>query len=144
MKTLFISLASTLCLLSGCGNKPSADTTPETEKVVWEDTSSPTTITNRDQFEKAIHSEDLVLVDFHATWCGPCQKMHPIMERLCKENHENLRIVKVDIDENEDIADEYQIQAVPTLLLFKGGKLAWSQLGSMELEELQTIIKQHL
>ena len=90
-----------------------------------------------ESFEELISSETLVLVDFYATWCGPCRTMHPILEELKKEKGEKLRIAKIDVDKHEDLASKQRIQSIPTLMLFQKGKLLWQQSGVTPLAQLK-------
>lgn len=95
-------------------------------------------------FNDVISTNKPVLVDFFATWCGPCKMMHPVLEQLKATYGDNIRIIKIDIDKNSAIASQYQIQSVPTLILFKNGNIVWRQSGAMPLNELQNIIAQFL
>ncbi|MFR5358399.1 MAG: thioredoxin family protein [Odoribacter splanchnicus] len=83
------------------------------------------------KFEDIIQGNTLVFVDFFATWCGPCKMMHPVLEGLKKQLGERVKIVKIDIDSpvNRQLVNSYQVQAVPTLMLFKAGKMVWRQRG---------------
>ena len=72
--------------------------------------------------------KDLVLVDFYATWCGPCKMMHPVIEEISK-NNESLKILKVNVDNHDDLAREYMVMSIPTLMLFKDGKLVEKNIG---------------
>ena len=72
--------------------------------------------------------EDLVLVDFYATWCGPCKMMHPVIDSVVLEN-ESLKVLKIDVDKNEELAKEYGIMTIPTLILFKDGKIVQKKVG---------------
>lgn len=96
-----------------------------------------------ESFNEIIGSHQLTLVDFFATWCGPCKMMHPVLEQLKQEMPNDLRIIKIDVDNNESLARVYAIQAVPTLMLFRDGKILWKQSGAMPLEALKQIIEQY-
>ena len=84
---------------------------------------------NNENFDSLINNE-LVLVDFYATWCGPCKMLSPVLENLVGDR-DNLKIVKVDIDKSEELAKKYGVMAVPTLILFKNGSEISKQTGFM-------------
>ncbi|MCF0160244.1 MAG: thioredoxin fold domain-containing protein, partial [Bacteroidaceae bacterium] len=69
-------------------------------------------------FKDIIANEPLVLVDFYATWCQPCKMMHPVLEQLKKDLDDKIRILKLDVDKNRPLAEQYRVQSVPTLILF--------------------------
>ena len=94
-------------------------------------------------FNEIINSENPVLVDFFAEWCGPCKAMKPILEELKGIKGEKVRIVKVDVDKHKEIATYYQIQSVPTLMIFKDGKQLWRQSGVMRANDLSIILAQY-
>ncbi|MCR4766280.1 MAG: thioredoxin [Bacteroidaceae bacterium] len=94
-------------------------------------------------FSDIIHSDQLTLVDFYATWCGPCRMMHPVLEQLKGQLGDSIRIIKLDVDKNESLAMNYRVQSVPTLMLFRGGNMLWRQSGALDLNSLKSIIKQH-
>lgn len=87
---------------------------------------------NEENFRNDI-SNDLVLVDFFATWCGPCKMLGPVLEDLANDRS-NLKIVKIDVDENENLAREYGVMSVPTLILFKNGKMIDKKIGFLPKE----------
>lgn len=91
-------------------------------------------------FNDIINGNQLTLVDFFATWCGPCKQMHPVLEQLKASEGENLRIIKLDVDKNEALASAYRIQSVPTLMLFRNGELLWRQSGAMSLADLKALL----
>ena len=95
-----------------------------------------------ENFNDIINSNQLTLIDFYATWCGPCKMMHPVLEQLKSEFGDTLRIIKLDVDKNEALASQYRIQSVPTLMLVKGGEIVWRQSGAMRLGDLKTIVSQ--
>lgn len=95
-----------------------------------------------EKFNEMINGELLTLVDFFATWCGPCKMMHPILEQLKEKMGDDIRILKVDVDKNEALSMQYRIQSVPTLMLFKKGEMLWRQSGAMSLNDLMLKISQ--
>jgi thioredoxin 1 len=92
-------------------------------------------------FQDLINSEKLVMVDFHAEWCGPCKMMKPILEEVKSYFGSNVKIVKVDVDKNIQPASHYQVTGVPTLILFKEGKQVWRQSGVVAPSTLKQIIE---
>ena len=95
-----------------------------------------------EKFNEMINGEQLTLVDFFATWCGPCKMMHPILEQLKEKMGDDIKILKVDVDKNEALSMQYRIQSVPTLMLFKKGEMLWRQSGAMSLNDLMQKISQ--
>lgn len=94
-------------------------------------------------FETILKGDELVLIDFFATWCGPCKMMSPILDQLKKRSGNKVRILKVDVDKNPKIAASYQVRGVPTLVLMKSGAILWRQSGVVELRALEQVLQQH-
>ena len=97
-----------------------------------------------EKFNEIINGSQLTLVDFFATWCGPCKMMHPVLEQLKDEMGESLRIIKVDVDKNGKLSEIYRIQSVPTLMLFRAGEAVWRQSGAMRLADLKGVVSSYL
>ncbi|MFA5481027.1 MAG: thioredoxin [Bacilli bacterium] len=85
-------------------------------------------IENQEQFDQVIKNGK-VLVDFYADWCGPCKMLGPVLEEVAKELGDKVTIVKVNVDQHEDIAGQYQIFSIPTIILFEGGAISRKQVG---------------
>jgi len=82
-----------------------------------------------EKFEDIINSKTPTLVDFYATWCGPCKMMSPLLEEVSKEVGNNVRVLKIDVEKNSSVSAIYGIRSVPTLILFKEGVPVWRQSG---------------
>ncbi len=95
---------------------------------------------NNEDFNEEI-KDKLVLVDFYATWCGPCRMMHPIIEEVAKE--ENIKVIKVDVDKRDELARNYGIMSIPTIILFQNGNLVEKNIGFIPKEQLLTMIKNY-
>lgn len=93
-------------------------------------------------FQQLIQSGKPVLVDFSADWCGPCKMMAPILQQVKKNLGDAITIIKIDIDKSPQTASNYSIQGVPTLILFKDGRVQWRESGVMEAGPLTTILRQ--
>ena len=91
-------------------------------------------------FEVLINSDKPVLVDFFATWCGPCQMLSLILKQIKDNLGERIVIIKVDVDKNKDIASKFQVRGVPTMMLFQDGKQLWRQSGVLTKDEIIKII----
>lgn len=93
-------------------------------------------------FKDLIGGNQPVLVDFFATWCGPCKAMQPILEDAAKQLGDKVKIIKVDVDKNPSAANKYQVKGVPTLILFRNGKILWRQSGVVQTSQLLQVINQ--
>lgn len=96
------------------------------------------------KFKEHINQNKPVLVDFFATWCGPCQTMAPILENVKKKMGDQISILKIDVDKNQHTAAAFQIRSVPTFILFKNGKILWKQAGIVPASELEKILKRNI
>lgn len=94
-------------------------------------------------FKEIINQDKPVLVDFFAEWCGPCKAMAPMLTSLKEKVGSQASIIKIDIDKNQQAAASFQISSVPTLILFKNGKVLWRQSGVVPLSELEKLIAQY-
>ena len=93
-------------------------------------------------FDSIINSEKPVLVDFFATWCGPCKTLAPILKQVKDNLAERITILKIDVDKNQKLALKYQVRGVPTIILFQNGKQLWRQSGVLSQDEIiKTILE---
>ncbi|MES2653939.1 MAG: thioredoxin [Bacteroidota bacterium] len=95
-------------------------------------------------FSELIQADKPLLVDFFAEWCGPCHAMKPILENFKKQVGDKLTIIKVDVDKNQAVAATYGIQSIPTLILFKQGKILWRQAGAVNAQQLTQALASYL
>ena len=91
-------------------------------------------------FQKIVNSDKPVLIDFFATWCGPCQSLAPILKEVKDSLGERVSIIKIDVDKNQEIASSYQVRGVPTMMLFQNGKQLWRQSGVLSKEQIVRVI----
>jgi len=96
-----------------------------------------------DSFSNLVNSKTPVLIDFSAEWCGPCKMLRPVLEQLKTSMGDSIRIIKIDVDNNRDLALKYNIRSVPTLMLFREGSLLWSGSGIKTSDYLENIINSH-
>ncbi|MDE7179901.1 MAG: thioredoxin [Muribaculaceae bacterium] len=96
-----------------------------------------------EKFNELINSDKPVLVDVFATWCGPCQMMHPILEEVADKVGDKARVVKIDIDKNEALAAQYNIRSVPTIMIFKNGELKWRAAGVQQASVLEAELEKN-
>ncbi|MFT4735764.1 MAG: thioredoxin 1 [Algoriphagus sp.] len=95
-------------------------------------------------FEELIGSEKPIVVDFFATWCGPCKAMSPALQQLADEMGDKIKVVKIDIDKNKELQRKFSVNSVPTVMVFKNSKQLFRQSGTMMLPQLRSAVKPHL
>ena len=96
-----------------------------------------------ESFKELINSEKPVLVDFYADWCGPCKAMGPVIQEVAKATQGKARVIKVDIDKSVQAAQAYQVQAVPTFIIFKKGNIIWRHSGRIDKNSLLNVLTQN-
>lgn len=97
----------------------------------------------KNSFQNIINSKTPVLVDFFAEWCGPCKVLGPILKQVKDELGDQVKIVKIDVDKNQPLAQKYQVRGVPTMILFKEGKNVWRQSGVLQKNDIVKVIQSH-
>jgi len=91
-------------------------------------------------FHDIVGGSKPVLIDFHATWCGPCKALAPVIKELKKDIGDKMRIIKIDIDKNKSLAHKYKVQSVPTLAIFQHGKIIWRESGMKSKGQLKKVV----
>jgi len=101
-------------------------------------------MTQKKSFSQLINSDQPVLIDFHATWCGPCKMLAPIIKNVKKKMGDQVTILKIDIDKNQALASKLSIRGVPTLVLYQKGEQLWRQSGMISEAELMEVLDTYL
>jgi len=94
--------------------------------------------------KQLINGDKPLLINFHAEWCGPCKMLAPVIKDVAKSMNGEIRIIKVDIDKNQSLAQKYQVSGVPTLVLFKNGEVVWKESGVKTKTQIINVIEQNL
>lgn len=97
----------------------------------------------KSNFSTIINDTKPVLVDFYADWCGPCKMLAPILQEVKADLEERVKIVKIDVDKNQALAQKFQVRGVPTMILFKNGHQLWRESGLVQKEQLVELIESH-
>ena len=117
-----------------------------TSKPQWRDATEELIVPSFERVNSmyyGVESFSPTLVDFYATWCGPCKTMSPILEDFKNKMGDKVKVIKIDVDKNPKAASAYQVRGVPTLVLFKGGQIKWRQSGVVMAQDLIKIVNQH-
>ncbi len=93
------------------------------------------------KFADLVNKEQPVLVDFYADWCGPCQMMSPILKEVAQELGDQVKIIKIDVDKNQPLAQQFGVRSIPTLILFKNGKVVSKKAGLLTKRDLTSFLK---
>lgn len=100
---------------------------------------------NKSNFkEEVISSDKLVLVDLYATWCGPCKALAPLLEEISEKYAEKIKVVKVNVDEEESLAVKFGVASIPTVIFFKNGQTVASFVGFKGISEIEKIVNKHI
>jgi thioredoxin 1 len=96
------------------------------------------------KFDSIINDSRPVIVDFHALWCSPCKMQSPILKEVAAELGDRVRVIKIDVDSNSQIAGRYSVQSVPTIIIFKNGRAVWRQSGVATKSQLKSVLMQNV
>ncbi len=129
-------LVLALATFYSCGSGTKANNKPSTVNEIK-------AIETMASFNDIINGNTPVLVDFYADWCAPCKMMAPIMQQVSKDLEGKVKVIKVNVDKNEDAARKYQIRSIPTMILFKNGKAVWQGVGVMQANQIKAIIEKN-
>jgi thioredoxin 1 len=91
-------------------------------------------------FESIISDTRPVIIDFHALWCGPCKVQSPVLKLVATKLGDRIRVIKIDVDQNQELANRYQIRSVPTLMIFKSGEIKYKQSGVHTIQQLMNVL----
>ncbi|MDP5100302.1 MAG: thioredoxin [Nonlabens sp.] len=94
-------------------------------------------------FKELTNADIPVLIDFYATWCGPCQTMMPILEKLKDDMGDSIKILKIDVDKNKALATQFQVRGVPAFMIYKNGEQVWRGGGVQPLHQLKELLQKH-
>ena len=134
LAAIFLILALSVIYSCGTGTKANTSAVAGNELKIVNDMGS---------FNEFINGSTPVLVDFYADWCGPCKMMAPIMQQVSRDMAGKVKVIKVDVDKNEDVARKYQIRSIPTMILFKNGKAVWQGVGVMQADQIKAIVEKN-
>lgn len=98
-------------------------------------------ITSENYKEEVLNSDKTVLIDFYADWCGPCKMMAPIIDKIAKEVKDTVKVGKVNVDENQDLAMEYGVMSIPTIVIIKNGEVSKTFVGVRDINEIKEVLK---
>jgi len=106
------------------------------EKIIY--------VNSTKEFDDLLEKEKFVLVDFWATWCTPCRMIAPVIEKISEQYSEKITVAKVDVDQNQELSIRYGIQSIPTVILFKDGKIAAKEIGVKPLNSFTSMLDSHI
>ena len=146
MKKSFVFFASIMVSLAiiSCGNKTDGTQTnseTDTTSVAPSNTATIVEIGDEQTFDSLTAKKGYTLVDFYATWCGPCKRLAPILEEVAEEMAGKVTVLKVDVDKNPVLADKFKVNAIPHIIVFKDGKQTWSNIGMIEKDSIINVLK---
>lgn len=101
------------------------------------------TLTSENFESEVLNYRGVVLVDFWATWCGPCKSFAPVVEEIAGENHPDLKVGKIDVDQEQDLAAKFKVMSIPTLVIFKAGKAVTTSVGVKSKKEVMDLIERN-